>query len=103
MPNQFLGVLLHTIGISGLSRVRTELFQLLVIPIPDATSSTVEPPTVGPSQPWRSSALAASSGWDTGCAQRHLCRFHPAQNGWIKESMNDGESGTAALVSNFLH
>jgi hypothetical protein len=32
MPNQFLGVLLHTIGISGLSRVRTELFQLLVIP-----------------------------------------------------------------------
>src|SRR5437867_12880511 len=31
-PNQLLGVLLHTIAISGLSRVRTELFQLLVIP-----------------------------------------------------------------------
>src|SRR5271157_5027636 len=32
IPNQFLGVLPHTIAISGLSRVRTELFQLLVIP-----------------------------------------------------------------------
>ena len=32
MPNQLLGVLLHTMAISGLSRVRTELFQLLVIP-----------------------------------------------------------------------
>ena len=32
-PNQFLGVLLHTMAISGLSRVRTELFQLLVIPL----------------------------------------------------------------------
>ena len=32
MPNQLLGVLLHTLAISGLSPVRTELFQLLVIP-----------------------------------------------------------------------
>src|SRR5450432_928242 len=32
IPNQFLGVLPHTIAISGLSRVRTELAQLLVIP-----------------------------------------------------------------------
>ena len=32
IPTQLLGVLLHTIAISGLSRVRTELFQLLVIP-----------------------------------------------------------------------
>ena len=31
-PNQFLGVLLHTMAISGLSRVRTELVQLLVVP-----------------------------------------------------------------------
>ena len=31
-PNQLLDVLLHTIAMSGLSRVRTELFQLLVIP-----------------------------------------------------------------------
>src|SRR5206468_6322597 len=32
MPNQLLGVRLHTMAISGLSRVRTELLQLLVIP-----------------------------------------------------------------------
>src|SRR6266576_5857547 len=32
IPNQFLGVLPHTIAMSGLSRVRTELFHLLVIP-----------------------------------------------------------------------
>ena len=32
IPNQFLGVLPHTIAISGLSRVRTELCHLLVIP-----------------------------------------------------------------------
>ena len=31
-PNQLLGVRRHTMAISGLSRVRTELFQLLVIP-----------------------------------------------------------------------
>ena len=32
MPNQLLGVLPHTIAMSGLSRVRTESFHLLVIP-----------------------------------------------------------------------
>src|SRR6266481_1878527 len=32
IPNQLLDVLLHTIAISRLSRVRTELFHLLVIP-----------------------------------------------------------------------
>src|SRR3981189_657561 len=32
IPNQLLDVLLHTIACSGSSRVRTELFQLLVIP-----------------------------------------------------------------------
>src|ERR1700687_5729002 len=32
IPNQLLGDRLHTLAISGLSRVRTELFQLLVIP-----------------------------------------------------------------------
>jgi hypothetical protein len=31
-PNQLLGVQRHTIAMSGLSRVRTELSQLLVIP-----------------------------------------------------------------------
>ena len=29
-PYQFLGVLVHTMAMSGLSRVRTELFQLLL-------------------------------------------------------------------------
>ncbi len=32
MPNHYVGDLLRTMGISGLSRVRTELFQLAVIP-----------------------------------------------------------------------
>ena len=32
IPNQLLGAGLHTIGMSGLSRVRTEVFQLLVNP-----------------------------------------------------------------------
>jgi len=31
MPTQFLGVLLHTIAIYGLSHVRTELLPLLVV------------------------------------------------------------------------
>jgi len=33
MPNHYDGDLLHTIEISGLSHVRTELLQLLVIPL----------------------------------------------------------------------
>ena len=32
MPNHYVGDLLHTMAISGLSRVRTELFELSVIP-----------------------------------------------------------------------
>ena len=32
MPNHYIGDLLHTIAISGLSRVRTELLQLAVVP-----------------------------------------------------------------------
>ncbi len=32
MPNHYAGDLLHTMAISGLSRVRTELFELTVIP-----------------------------------------------------------------------
>ena len=31
MPNHYVGDLLHTIGISGLSRVRTELLRLAVV------------------------------------------------------------------------
>jgi hypothetical protein len=32
IPNQYLGVLLHTMAIFGLSRVRTKLSKLLIIP-----------------------------------------------------------------------
>ena len=32
MPNHYIGDLLHTIGISGLSRVRTELLPLAIVP-----------------------------------------------------------------------
>src|SRR5207302_5861531 len=32
MPNHYVGDLLHTMAISGLSRVRTELLQLAVVP-----------------------------------------------------------------------
>src|SRR6266481_5625670 len=32
IPNQLLGVQLHTIAMSGLSRVRTELRHLLIVP-----------------------------------------------------------------------
>ena len=32
MPTQFLGVLLHTMAIFGLPRVRTELSPLLIVP-----------------------------------------------------------------------
>ena len=31
MPNHYVGDLLHTIGISGLSRVRTELLHLAIV------------------------------------------------------------------------
>ena len=50
MPNQLLDVRLHTIAISGLSRVRTELPQLLLIPplVPHPVQanrqSAIEPP-----------------------------------------------------------
>jgi hypothetical protein len=50
MPNQLLGVLLHTLAISGLSRVRTEFFQLLVIPSLAPHPVTCEPLV---SAPWR--------------------------------------------------
>src|SRR6266852_9241039 len=60
IPNQFLGVLQHTIAMSGWSRVRTELFQLLVIPslAPHPVQTNGESPRYGdlgdlPSPPHR--------------------------------------------------
>ena len=32
MPNHYVGDLLHTMAMSGLSRVRTKLFELFVVP-----------------------------------------------------------------------
>jgi hypothetical protein len=55
--NHYVGDLLPTMRISQLSRMRTEAFQLLVIPC--ATSSTYESPAFGPWQPWRSFDLGA--------------------------------------------
>ena len=72
-PNQFLGVLLHTMAISGLSRVRTELNPLLIVPSlahhPIQTNRQVAEPWL----PWRSCVLAASSGENTCCAIREDC------------------------------
>jgi hypothetical protein len=65
IPNQLLGVRLHTMAISGLSRVRTELFQLLVIPSLYATSSTDERLVCGPSLPSRSGATAVAADPDS--------------------------------------
>ena len=66
-PNQFLGVRLHTMAMSGLSRVRTELDPLLVVPSLTHHPDTGEPSVSVPSRPWRSSVHVASSGGDT-CA-----------------------------------
>src|SRR5580704_11061233 len=80
-PNQFLGVLLHTIAISGLSRVRTELDPLRVIPF--LTPHPIQPNrqlaghrNLGgfpPSPHHQVEILAAPLGHT---AHRHLRRFH---------------------------
>src|ERR1700688_2157149 len=80
-PNQYLGVLLHTIAISGLSRVRTELFHLLVIP------SLAHHPVEAnrqfachghlsdlPSPPHRQVDILTAPFWQA--ARRYLRRFH---------------------------
>ena len=80
-PNQFLGVLLHTMAMSGLSRVRTEPDPLPVVPFLTHHPDTGEPSVSVPSRPWRSSVHFASSGGDT-CAplrqtaHRDLRRLH---------------------------
>ncbi len=72
-PINMLDVLLHTTAISGLSRVRTELDPTADNPIPDASSSTGEPPVAGPSRLWRFSVPSSSSGGDTCCATPVCC------------------------------
>ena len=83
MPTQYLGVLLHTMAISGLPRVRTELDPLLIIP------SLAHHPVQTNCQPTRHGDLGdlpvpvASSGESIGCARSgedcvycDLRRFH---------------------------
>src|SRR5216683_1587173 len=80
-PNRYDGELLHTMGISGLSRVRTELFHLLVIPF--LTHHPVhlnrQPASHGdlgdlPSPPHRQVKILAAPLLVT--AYRHLRRFY---------------------------
>ena len=80
-PNQLLGVLLHTIAISGLSRVRTELAPLLIIPSLAHHPVQTNRQLAGhgdlggfPSSPHHQvKILAAPLGHTTHC---HLRRFH---------------------------
>ena len=81
MPNHYVGDLLHTIGMSGLSRVRTELLRLAVV-------ATLTPHPVQmhgqlprhryfrdlPSTPHGQVEELAASLLVT--AYRDLCRFH---------------------------
>jgi hypothetical protein len=81
IPNQLLGVLQHTIAISGLSRVPTELFPRLVIPslAPHPVQTNRQSARHGDLGDLPSSAhgqvkiLAAPFGHT---AHRHLRRFH---------------------------
>jgi hypothetical protein len=58
MPNQLLGFVLHTIAISGLSRVRTKLIPLLVIPpLPPHPIQTNRQPTSEALEPRTSSRI----------------------------------------------
>ena len=72
-PNQLAGDRLHTMAISGLSRVRTELFPLLVIPSLTHHPVQTNRLLAGHRDLWRFSVLAASSGEDTCCAIPARC------------------------------
>src|SRR6202047_4866496 len=81
IPIQLLDVLLHTIAMSGLSRVRTELFQLLVIPFlaHHPVQANRQFPRHGdlgdfPSPPHGQVEILAAPFREA--ARRHLRRFH---------------------------
>ncbi len=84
-PNQLLGVLLHTITMSGLSRVRTELAPLLIIPSLAHHPVETNRQLAGhgdlggfPSSPHHQvKILAAPLGHTTHC---YLRRFHQQEN-----------------------
>ena len=81
IPSQLLGALLHTIAIFGLSRARTELFQLLIIPslAPHPVQTNRQSAGHGnfgdlPSSPHCQVKILTAPFWDA--AHRHLRRFH---------------------------
>jgi hypothetical protein len=81
MPNHYIGDLLHTIGMSGLSRVRTELFELAVVPAsaPHPVQMHRQLPShcnLGDlsSAPHRQVEESTAPVWLT--SYRHLSRFH---------------------------
>src|SRR5438046_9349150 len=80
-PNQLLGVLLHTIAISGLSRVRTESFYLFVVPFLAHHPKQLHGQAAGhsnfrnlPSTPQHQMKIFAAPLQQA--AHRHLCRLH---------------------------
>ena len=71
MPNRYVGDLLHSLAISELSRMPTELFQLLIVP--SLAPHPVQTRVSGPWLPWRSVILVAWLGGETGGASRGPC------------------------------
>src|SRR5438270_7039453 len=86
-PYQFLGVLVHTMAMSGLSRVRTEVFQLLVIPslAPHPVQTNRESPRHGylgdlSSPPQLSNNLHCNLSQSGSVKQRQRVGFAPRNN-----------------------
>src|SRR5579864_572596 len=81
MPNHYVGDLLHIIAMSGLSHVRTELFELFVVPASTPHPVQMHCQFAGhgyfrnlPSSPHGQVKELAAPLWLT--AYRNLCRFH---------------------------
>ncbi len=81
MPNQLLGVLLHTMGISGLPRVRTELARRLVVvsltkhPL-QTNRQAARHSDLGDLSPPPQHQVKILSAPFRNTAHRDLCRFH---------------------------
>ena len=85
MPNHYVGDLLHTLGISGLSRVRTELFHLLVI-------SSLTPHPVQPNRLFPGKLRAGQSLFALVVSRSRLHGLRPDQPSvcfWLHEGLMD--------------